>query len=101
MTELRECPFCGGEAFATTEQEYREERHVIKCRGCDLVVYESYCTEEPPVEAWNKRAENKLLQELKTEQTKWFKDRHIWKDEPFDRGNYVMLTRIINEMEKR
>jgi Lar family restriction alleviation protein len=51
MTELRKCPFCGGEA--ETYSYYFNEWY-IGCRecSCDLGVFD---TKEEAIEAWNKR----------------------------------------------
>jgi Lar family restriction alleviation protein len=51
MTELRKCPFCGGEA--STYVAYDDGYYVCcdEC-GCGLPVYN---TEQEAIEAWNKR----------------------------------------------
>lgn len=69
MTELKPCPFCGGEA--TLEKlEPRLYRplcngvYSIACYSCDLNFgYDldyggTFETEEEAAEAWNRRAEN-------------------------------------------
>lgn len=51
MTELKPCPFCGGQAHIM------HEGHWIMCEDCQS---ESgyYETKEETIEAWNRRAEN-------------------------------------------
>lgn len=51
MTELRKCPFCGGEAEIST---YYFIEWYIGCGecSCDLGVFD---TKEEAIEAWNKR----------------------------------------------
>ena len=52
MTELRKCPFCGGEA--ETYPYYCPDGWYIGCGecSCDLGVFD---TKEEAIEAWNKR----------------------------------------------
>ena len=51
MTELRKCPFCGGEA--ETYSYYFNEWYIgcVEC-SCDLGVFD---TKEEAIEAWNRR----------------------------------------------
>ena len=51
MTELRKCPFCGGEADT---YPYDFSGWYIGCSecSCDLGVFD---TKEEAIEAWNKR----------------------------------------------
>lgn len=64
MPELKNCPFCGGNAF-TTEYTYnlnpgRVLVHFVECNKCHAQTFE-YDTEEEAIEAWNKRAESEEL----------------------------------------
>ena len=54
-TELKPCPFCGGEDFQVVGV-YGEEYYVdcLTCTTCGP----SGETEEEAIEAWNKRAED-------------------------------------------
>ena len=61
MTELKPCPFCGGEAFLA---EYVYElyncfvsMHFVECNGCHTTTFE-YDSEEEATEAWNRRVED-------------------------------------------
>ena len=51
MTELRKCPFCGGEASIYVAYD---DGYYVCCDecGCGLPVYN---TEQEAIEAWNKR----------------------------------------------
>ena len=59
MTELRKCPFCGGEAIivyeATRKNVYGEtiKGTAIGCRNCECQMF--YRNRELAIEAWNKR----------------------------------------------
>jgi Lar family restriction alleviation protein len=57
MTELKPCPFCGGEAILETVDGNSPEECYIYCPECD---FESGVYSEPKfiVEKWNRRAEN-------------------------------------------
>ena len=60
MTELRKCPFCGGEATASEIQDtwQNDTRHwYILCDECSCCLggYGEFTTEEEAIEAWNKR----------------------------------------------
>ncbi len=53
MTELKQCPFCGGEAvlFENTDYAY------VYCNECGSQTDESHGTAGAAVAAWNTRAE--------------------------------------------
>lgn len=57
MTELKPCPFCGGEAILETVDGNSPEECYIYCPECD---FESGVYSEPKfiVEKWNRRADN-------------------------------------------
>ena len=56
---LRECPFCGGEAF-TGYAIYDYNYWGVSCKKCGAYVPVDFLngdTEERAIEAWNRRAE--------------------------------------------
>lgn len=60
MTELRKCPFCGGEATVSEIQDtwQNDTGHwYILCDECSCCLggYGEFTTEEEAIEAWNKR----------------------------------------------
>ena len=57
MTELKPCPFCGGEVRLDIAYSYFRDT-VIYCDGCDMVYTLDDCdaTKEQIAEAWNMRA---------------------------------------------
>ena len=52
MTELRKCPFCGGEAEMFVSDV--TDRAVVYCKGCDAQI-QMKPNEEEAIEAWNNR----------------------------------------------
>lgn len=58
MTELKRCPFCGGEAeiiehiFGTLEHSYG-----VECTDCGAKTWQFYSEKTDVIEAWNRRAE--------------------------------------------
>lgn len=55
MTELKPCPFCGGEAaFGANSCQGFE---YVRCVSCKARTWSCYNTEEQAAEAWNTRAE--------------------------------------------
>lgn len=52
MTELKSCPFCGGEAEIFVSDV--TDRAVVYCKGCDAQI-QMKTNEEEATEAWNKR----------------------------------------------
>ena len=54
MTELKPCPFCGGEAkIASVPHGDRKLWYVI-CRKCEIATFQ-YLTEKWAVKVWNRR----------------------------------------------
>ena len=51
MSELKPCPFCGGEVKIIPEGDY----HEIICVNCQLSMW--WNTADELVKAWNRRAE--------------------------------------------
>ena len=51
MTELRKCPFCGGEAEVWVSNV--TDRAVIYCKVCDAQIMKP--NEQEAIEAWNHR----------------------------------------------
>ena len=61
MTELKPCPFCGGEAemcedSITAFGKYRK-LYVVVCKNLCVKTRQWY-SEEQAIEAWNRRANN-------------------------------------------
>jgi Lar family restriction alleviation protein len=53
MTELKPCPFCGGEAKLISEYA---NAHYVECKNCWASVWRSCPTHEEAIEVWNRRA---------------------------------------------
>ena len=53
MTELKPCPFCGGEAVLCENTDYA----YVYCKECGSQTDESHGTAGAAVAAWNTRAE--------------------------------------------
>lgn len=58
MTDLKPCPFCGGEARYSTYDPYDGYQgdcttHVVRCRDCKAKIERR--TKEEVIEAWNRR----------------------------------------------
>lgn len=67
MTELKPCPFCGGEAFIIAG--YADAAIAIAtCKECEAEItvyaedfenlYDSYAARHKAIEAWNRRTED-------------------------------------------
>ena len=60
MTELKKCPFCGGEANIESYDPYDGYQGDctvwrVKCSECKVIIQKR--TEKEAIEAWNRRAE--------------------------------------------
>ena len=87
MSELKRCPFCGGEAEIVDEKRYcgNEGYSVkfVKCRECDVCTKErisdgyfnEYCTDEEIAELWNTRKPMERIVERLEQQRKQYKRR--------------------------
>ena len=62
MTEIKPCPFCGGEVYASREDCYGEvsDYFMVHCDECSLQFGFSsqFESEAEAIEAWNRRADN-------------------------------------------
>lgn len=59
VTELKACPFCGGEAklFQYSEHEKSEDRWFARCDPCDLICDQAWdVPRAEAIAAWNTRA---------------------------------------------
>ena len=59
MTDLKPCPFCGGEGVVQ-RREYKGymETFGVVCFDCCAETRPFYNTEEEAIKAWNRRANN-------------------------------------------
>ena len=58
MSELKPCPFCGGEAEPNVLNTRREKYYSIWCKKCDAGITH-YHTEEEALKFWNQRMNDK------------------------------------------
>lgn len=57
---LKECPFCGGEAYLTSHYSNRSRRYfiMVKCASCGSTGRHSSSAQDPFIEDWNDAACN-------------------------------------------
>lgn len=59
MTDLKPCPFCGGEGVVQRhEYEGYTDTFGVVCFDCCAETRQFYNTKEEAIEAWNRRANN-------------------------------------------
>lgn len=60
MSELKPCPFCGGEAEVIKAHQIFERPYVVICKNtkCRASLGEFSSTREEAIEAWNRRADD-------------------------------------------
>jgi hypothetical protein len=56
MSELKPCPFCGGEARV---MQYGEQEYLPTCNDCHCILDYCFLCEEDAVETWNRRTQPK------------------------------------------
>lgn len=75
MSELKPCPFCGGEATVvycenrseyTSNVLYLNRRGTVRCKRCEIRLPRVYRRASKAIEVWNKRYEP-------SEQERWLK----------------------------
>lgn len=54
MSELKKCPFCGGEAVVSWN--FRYEVYEVQCTKCNGTYTHWYGCVDEEIEAWNRRA---------------------------------------------
>ena len=62
MTELKTCPFCGGQAEISGGRYDGKSTSYVKCKRCMATgefffVSPEYASNDRAIEAWNRRAE--------------------------------------------
>ena len=66
MSELKPCPFCGGQARIFTKRVHSENHHlqldvkceyIVKCNRCRASM-SCYASKAWAINAWNRRADN-------------------------------------------
>jgi Lar family restriction alleviation protein len=95
MSELKPCPFCGGEATIQPEGDY----HEIHCDGCGIELDRR--TYDEAVTAWNARAETEA--EKKIEQIRaCIESYRIKKNEsdPFEYGRFQEWRAIKTDIDE-
>lgn len=59
MKELKQCPFCGGEAYVQKHDfDMLNSTYGVICLECCCETYQFYNTQEMAIEAWNKRVKD-------------------------------------------
>ena len=61
MTDLKPCPFCGGEALIGVNKESTVREYFVGCMNCHIrlykIGYKRFYTEAEAIAAWNARTE--------------------------------------------
>lgn len=58
MSDLKPCPFCGGDADIMLDEVGVFVEYLPCCQSCDGMIERWFNTEEEAAAAWNRRAEN-------------------------------------------
>lgn len=86
MSDLKRCPFCGGEACVYDKDEH--DQHKTECLGCGCSIITNY-DKEYAVKNWNQRANSKALQRFKDIMQSHYHNGH----------NEISSTWILNEID--
>lgn len=61
MSDLKPCPFCGGEVHIGVNKESTVREYFVDCLNCHIrlykIGYKRFYTEAEAIAAWNSRAE--------------------------------------------
>ncbi len=104
MNDLKPCPFCGSEAFATYKTDDRDiRRHSVHCLGrCGAQMGGSLVThysEESAVNAWNRRAPDGRLTAQLRECAETLGDDQI--DEQRAMRAYADAMKLLDELKEQ
>jgi len=96
MGELRECPFCGGEAhkrveFPCDEDGLEMNLYIVGCENCDIE-FSFLWNEEYAIEAWNTR---KPMETVVAELEKYMDDARMWDEDDFYDGKEMAYEHAI------
>ena len=59
MTELKPCPFCGGEAETKRHKFFvGSDTYGVVCTKCEARTSQFFDTQAEAIEAWNRRADD-------------------------------------------
>ena len=56
MSEIKECPFCGGEAYVVKDETQQLYKWRVEC-SCCFANTDNFFEMKKAVEAWNRRAD--------------------------------------------
>ena len=86
MSELKRCPFCGGEVwFKIAELDAFRNVYSFLCKDCDMEIIYPYSNEEEAINAWNTRKPiEKVLQRLEEERKEGIEYYNNSNDDYFD-----------------
>ena len=66
LTELKPCPFCGGEAFIEEHKFHGcSNTYGVKCSKCHTQTYQFFDTKEMAEKRWNTRTPKETVSEEK------------------------------------
>ncbi len=99
MSELKPCPFCGGEANSEIDDYGMCTEHFVECLSC-VARTSTYDSPKEAITAWNTRAKTEA--EKKIEQIRACIESYRCKkdEDPFEYGAYVKWRAIYEDIKE-
>lgn len=96
MSELKKCPFCGGEVVMFIEQlDATRDCYNFHCDNCDMSIYYDYSDRNMAIKTWNKRKPVERVIERLEEYANDLKEDWDKYDNEDDFGGYCAVSRAI------
>lgn len=99
MSELKRCPFCGGEAKVFNDRIVANNAYIVECTDCGCAIGEYSKTPELAIKAWNTRKQiDDIVERLESIEDAIYNQRLLIGDKIYkDKDAHMEARKLIYE----